>query len=180
MGELPVDLNPTPAALKSLDAFRSWQNGLFFPAVADPSRWEAYIRDLVDVQADGSVRPVTSDSVAGALFKALTTNPRNYSTVKAPALAIYAETFLDVAHGDSAQQVKNSAWEAKHMRPFRAASMARVKRELKRLEIVTVPGTHMTFLFTSRDRVAEAMKRFLTGNPLTVGSASAGSSASHR
>jgi pimeloyl-ACP methyl ester carboxylesterase len=160
-GELPVSFTPTPAALVSLDAFRSWQIGTFFPAITNPSRLEAYIRDMVDIQADGSVRPVASDSVSGALFNALVTNPRDYTKVKAPALAIYAETFLDGAHGDSAQRAKALAWEEKHLRPFRAASIARVKRELKSLEIVRVSGTHPDFMFTSRERVAEAMKGFL-------------------
>ena len=162
--ELPADLSPKPAALVSLDAFRAWQTGTFFPAVAESDRLEAYVRDMVDVQSDGTVRPVASDSVSAALFDALLTNGRVYAKVKAPALAIYSETFLDVVNGDSLQRTKFLAWEEKHMQPFRAASMARVKRELKRLEVVVVPGTHPDFMFTSRDRVAEAMKGFLTRN----------------
>jgi pimeloyl-ACP methyl ester carboxylesterase len=163
--DLPADLTPDPAALVSLSAFRSWQTETFFPAVSGRSRLEAYIRDMVDVQADGSVRPVASDSVSAALFNALMTNPRDYSVVKVPALAIYAETFLDVANGDSAQRVRNLSWEEQHMRAFRATSMARIQREVKQLQTLTVPGTHPDFMFTSRDLVAEAIKRFLTGNP---------------
>jgi pimeloyl-ACP methyl ester carboxylesterase len=163
--DLPADLTPKPPALVSLTAFRSWQTETFFPAIRTPNRLEAYIRDMVDVQADGSVRPVAGDSVSGALFEALMTNPRDYSMVKAPALAIYAETFLDVANGDSTQRVMNLAWEEQHMKPFRAASMARIQRELKQPQILTVPGTHPDFMFTSRDLVAEAITRFLTGNP---------------
>ena len=159
---LPADLSPKPSALASLEAFKAWQAGTFFPALANPERLESYLRDMVEVQPDGTVRPVASDSVAAALAEALLTNPRDYTKVRAPALAIYAETFLDVTHGDSAQRAKTLAWETKHMKPFRAASIERVKRELKQVEILRVPGTHPDFLFTSRDQVAEAMRRFLT------------------
>jgi len=160
--ELPANLSPSATALTSVEAFLAWQSGVFFPALSDRSRLESYLRDLIDIQADGTVKPVASDSVSAALFNALLTSPRDYSGVKAPALAIYAETFFDLTHGDSAQVAKNRAWEDKHMKPFRAASIARVKRELKNLEIVTVPGTHPDFIYTSRDLVAEAIRRFLT------------------
>ncbi len=158
---LPVNLTPTPDALVSLDTFRGWQRRAFFPAVSDTLRLEAYVRDLVDLQSDGTVRPVMSDSVAQAIFAVLVSNRRDYTKVKAPALAIYSETFLDVAKADSAQVVKNLAWETKFFAPFREASIARVRREIPRLEIVRVPGTHPDFVFTSRNQVVDAMRRFL-------------------
>jgi pimeloyl-ACP methyl ester carboxylesterase len=159
---LPVNLAPTPDALGSLGAFRAWQMRAFFPAGTDTTRLEAYVRDLVDLQADGTVRPVMSDSVYQAMFVVLVTNRRDYTKVKAPALAIYTETFLDVAKADSAQRAKNLAWEKKYFAPFREASIARVRREIPGIEIVRVPGTHPDFVFTSRDKVVEAMRRFLS------------------
>jgi hypothetical protein len=54
------------------------------------------------------------------------------------------------------------AWEQKYMAPIRAASSERVRRELPNVEIVNVPGTHMDFVFTSRDQVVGAMLRFLS------------------
>lgn len=158
---LPVNLSPTPEVLGSLDAFRAWQMRAFFPALTDTMRLEAYVRDLVDVQADGTVRPVMSDSVYQAMFVVLVTNRREYTKVKAPALAIYTETFLDVMKADSAQRAKNLAWEKKYFAPFREASIARVRREIPGIEIVRVPGTHPDFVFTSRDQVVQAMRRFL-------------------
>jgi pimeloyl-ACP methyl ester carboxylesterase len=158
---LPVNLVPTPDALVSLGAFRAWQMRAFFPAVRDTTRLEAYVRDLVDLQADGTVRPVMSDSVYQAMFVVLVTNRRDYTKVKAPALAIYTETFLDVTAADSAQKAKNLAWEKKYFAPFREASIARVRREIPGIEIVRVPGTHPDFVFNSRDTVVAAMRRFL-------------------
>jgi pimeloyl-ACP methyl ester carboxylesterase len=157
----PIDMTPPASAMTLLDAYRAYQRTLFFPGVSDASRFEAYIRDLVVVQPDGTVRQRMSDSVVQALATTLLTDRRDYTKVRSPALAIYAETFLDVRNGDSAQLAKNLAWEQKHMAPFRAASIERVRRELPNVEIVNVPGTHMDFVFTSREQVVAAMRRFL-------------------
>jgi hypothetical protein len=45
--------------------------------------------------------------------------------------------------------------------PFRAASQARLRRELKSVEIITVPGSHATFMLASRDTIARAFRSFL-------------------
>jgi len=157
----PIDITPPASAMTSLDAYRAYQRTVWLPGVSDASRFEAYIRDLVVVQPDGTVRQRMSDSVVQALATTLLTDRRDYTKVRSPALAIYAETFLDVRNGDSAQLAKNLAWEQKHMAPFRAASIERVRRELPGVEIVNVPGTHMGFIFRSREQVVAAMRRFL-------------------
>ena len=157
----PIDITPPASAMTSLDAYRAYQRTVWLPGVSDASRFEAYIRDLVLVQPDGTVRQRMSDSVVQALATTLLTDRRDYTKVRSPALAIYAETFLDVRNGDSAQLAKNLAWEQKHMAPFRAASIERVRRELPGVEIVNVPGTHMGFIFRSREQVVAAMRRFL-------------------
>ena len=51
--------------MKSLDAYRAYIR-FTMPAVSDSSRLEAYIRDLVVVQPDKTVRQAMSDSVAQA------------------------------------------------------------------------------------------------------------------
>jgi len=160
---LPFDMNPPAGAQTSLNAWRAFNRAFWFAGISDSSRYEAYIRALVVVQPDGTVRQRMSDSVAQALFTVLTKEPRDYTTVRAPALAIYATTMLDVLHGDSVQRAKSLAWEQKYMIPFRAASMARVRREIPGIEIVNVPGCHMDFVFVSRAQVVAAMRRFLLG-----------------
>ena len=86
---------------------------------------------------------------------------RDYSKVHLPALAIYAETFLDIRNGDPDLLAKNLDYERIHWAPFREASIKRVRRELPNVEIVKVLGTHMDFVFTSRGPVVDAMRRFL-------------------
>lgn len=157
----PEDFNPPASTLTSLDAFRDYQQATFFPKLSDMSRVEAYVRDLVVDQPDGHSTMRMSDSASAGLLQVLRSDHREYTKIHAPVLAIYATTFLDLQHGDSTQRAKIAAWERSYMAPFRAASMARVRREIPGIQIVQVPGTHMSFLFDSRDRVVAAMRRFL-------------------
>jgi pimeloyl-ACP methyl ester carboxylesterase len=160
---LPIDFMVPASAMRSLDAYRKYQKTIWFPAVDDTSRFEAYVRDLVVVQSDGTVRPRMTDSVAQEALNTVLTNRPDYTKVPSRALAIYAETFLDVRNGDPAQLAKNLGWEKKYMAPFRAACIERVRRELPTVEIVKVSGTHKDFVFTSREQVVSAMQRFLGG-----------------
>ena len=164
-GEIPADLNAPETARASLDAFRAWQQTVWFPGVADGARLEAYIRGLVEVQPDGRALPTIHDTVLAQLSEALMTSRRDYPKVKAPALSIYATTFFDLERGDSAQRAKMAGWEAKHIATFRAASKARIVRELAGVDTMSVPGTHMDFLFNSRDRMAAAIIAFLAQAP---------------
>lgn len=154
---------PAPvSAMTSLDTFRAFESSVWFPAVADPTRFEAYVRDLIVVQDNGSVRPKMSEATAQAIAAHLLGDPRDYTKVHSPTLAIFGETFFDSRNGDPAQRARHIAWDQKYWAPFRAASIERVRRELAKAEIVSVPGTHMDFLFTSRDQVVAAMRRFLS------------------
>lgn len=161
LDSLPVSVTPPPEALRSLAAFRTWHTSTWHPAVTEADRIEAYVQDQVEVQADGSVRTALRDSVGQAFFGTLLTDRRDYTRVKAPALVIYTESFFDLDHPDSIQRASNLRWEQKYFVPFRVASVERIRRELRNAEIVTVPGTHAEFVFTSRDRVVEAIRRFL-------------------
>ena len=160
---LPVNLTAPASAMTSLDAYRAYQRAVFFPAVSEPSRFEAYVRELVVIQSDGTVRQRMSDSVAQTVVNTAFSDRRDYTKVRSPALAIYAETFLDVRNGDPAQLAKNLAWEQKYMAPFRAASIERVRRELSNVEIVSVPGTHWTSSSRPENQVVAAVRRFLGG-----------------
>ncbi len=160
---VPVDFTPPASAMTSLDAYREYQQRTWLPAVSDVARFEAYVRDLVVIQSDGTVRQRITDSVTQAVLSTVLTDRRDYTKVRSPALAIYAESYFDTRNGDSSQYAKNLAWEQKYMAPLRAASIERVRRELPSVEIVKVPGTHKDFVFTSREQVVSAMQRFLGG-----------------
>jgi hypothetical protein len=150
--------------MKSLEGFRAYERSVWFPGVGDASRFEAYVRDQVVIQADGSVRPIMSETATQALVKTLITNRRDYTKVQSPALAIYAETMADTRSAEPAVRADVLARGQKYMASFRTASIERVRRELSSVEIVNVRGTHMDFLFTSREKVVAAMRRFLGGS----------------
>ncbi|MBE0659871.1 MAG: alpha/beta hydrolase [Bryobacteraceae bacterium] len=151
---------PPASAFVSLDAARAYLQTVWWPGV-DGSRLEAYMRGGLAVQPDGTVRSIMRDSVVEEIAAAMFTETRDYTRVRAPALAIYPETNLDVHHVSAAQAAENLAWERQYIAPFRQASVARARRELSNVEILNVPGTHLDFLFTSRDKVVDAMQRFL-------------------
>ena len=158
-----IYLNPPASARASLDAWRAYMKNVWFPGVRDASQLEAYIRGLVVVQPDGTVRKRVNDDTAQAVTTTLLTDRRDYTKVRCPALAIYPATLLDVHNGDPALVAENVAWEQKYMVSLRAASIERVRRELPNVEILKVPGTHNDFVFTSRKQVVAAMRRFLSG-----------------
>lgn len=159
----PMEFLAPANAMRSLDTYLDYQKSVWFAGVSDKSRFEADVRDLVEIQSDRTVRPRMTDNVTQAVLSATLTDRRDYTRVRASALAIYAETFLDVRNGEPAQLAKNLDWETKYMAPFRSASIKRVQRELPGVEIVKVPGTHKDFVFTSREQVVSAMQRFLRG-----------------
>lgn len=162
LGELPISLDPPAEARGSLNAFKAWWTPTWWPD-GDVSRAEAYLRDISGLAADGTLHVVPDSANAARAFGALLSDHRNYTKVKSPALAIYAEIFLSQPGKDSATTAAIVAWEEKHAVPFRTASQARIRKELKGVEIVMVPGSHMSFVFVSRDSVAARMTRFLLG-----------------
>jgi len=160
----PFSWDPPPSALRSFEAWRAWNLAVIYPAVGDAGRFDAELRDLVDLQPDGSLRLRMDAAVAQAVDASCHSGRRDYAKVRTPALAIYAETFIDVRHGDPGQCTRLLDWEQKRMAPFRAASIDRVKRELPMVEIVKVPGTHLDYVFTSREPLVAAIRRFLASS----------------
>jgi pimeloyl-ACP methyl ester carboxylesterase len=161
----PESMTTPASALVSLDAFREYQR-ISWAREIDPSKIEACIRDLVVIQPDGAVKERMSESTAQELYASVLADRRDYTNVHSPALAIYAETMLDLQCEGSAQRKKNSAWERKFMAPFRKSQIERIRRELPGVKIVNVPGSHNDFFFTCRQQVVGAMRRFLR-SPVT-------------
>jgi pimeloyl-ACP methyl ester carboxylesterase len=159
----PTDVTPPASAMTSLEAYMGNYLATWFPGLPDRRPVEAWVRDMVTINPDGTVTSVMSDATAEGLTATLFSDRRDYRAVRAPALAIYSETFLDLSHAPAAQLEKNRVWERDLFVPFRQASVARIREELPGVEILHVPGTHGDFVFVSRDRVVEAMHPFLAG-----------------
>jgi len=156
----PFMTEGTPAsALVTLDAYRA-RCAAQLPGVRDTRRFEAWIREDVDIQPDGRVRLKKFEGVP-QVFAAALIDRRDYTRVRAPALVVYSASFGEMHHGDPAQVAATLDWNQRYIAPFRAASEERVRRELPNVKVLQVPGTHDDLVFTCRKQVVVAMGQFL-------------------
>ena len=160
LNSYPYEMTTPANALRSLDAYRDYQR-IGWAREIDPNKVEACVRDSVVIQPNGTVKERMTERTAQEFFTSSFKDRRDYTKVRSPALAIYAKTMLDLHCDDLAQRRKNQAWERRFMTPFRAAQIKKIRRELHGVKIISVPGTHNDFFFTSREKVVDSMLRFL-------------------
>jgi len=155
--------SPEPAVLNSLDTLRSWYSAAWIgKGIAWTDGLEAFLCDATRIKPDGAIDPVPSLDVFTALLQTLGTWSRDYTKVRAPALALYATNFFPTDRSDPVLAEKLRAFEEGAMDPFRRASMERIHRELA---IVTVrqidDRTHMSIGVVELDVLAELNREFL-------------------
>ena len=162
----PLNLFPDESALGSLDAYRRWWQTTFFADAPWSNAAEAYMRDIVIQQPDGSLRPATPDSVFGEIAATYVSPPvyrRDYSKILAPALFVFPATWLPTGLADPELRRKAAAWHEHHYRPCRTAAIARLRTELTDVEIVELSGgNHVDFVVSQHAAVVAAMRAFLT------------------
>jgi pimeloyl-ACP methyl ester carboxylesterase len=164
---MPQSLLKTPAdALSSIDAYVSYKRAVEHPRVLDAHRIEAYLRAGVFVQTDGTVKSRIAGETWDALLATLLNDRRDYRRVRAPALALYADSLFDPNIADADRRALILAWEREYMVPFRRESVQRVRRELAHVRIVHIPGAHNDLHVTCRDQVVGEIRRFLTEGPV--------------
>ena len=162
---MPIDFVAPAGALRSLVAFRAHQKTIWFPAVSDTSRFEAYLRDLVVIQSDGTVRPRMTDSVATGGLTHYAHRPAGLYQGPFARPRDLRRDILDVRQrGIRPNSRRISTGKQKYIAPFRAASIERVRRELPSVEIVKVPGTHKDFVFYVTRTSGERDAALLRGN----------------
>jgi pimeloyl-ACP methyl ester carboxylesterase len=163
---LPLGFFDRPAeAMASLDAFRAYEKATLYPGLDDMRRIEANLREKVIIQSDGRVKDRVSKDVVDALYSALFTDKRrDYTRVRCPALAIYAESLYDLHVSDAHRREQLAAFEQRYWKPFQLKSIEQLRDELRDVQIVRVSGTHGDFFMTSRTQVVRAMERFLAAS----------------
>jgi pimeloyl-ACP methyl ester carboxylesterase len=158
---LPVPLAPDSAALRSFPAFRAWQKATAWPDVDWTRGMEAEVRDVSEIQPDGSVRPRQSDSLVAALFASLRSYHPNHTKVRAPVLALHAERFFAENQPDSATRAKFHTWN-ESAAPFFADGRRRLAKEMPGIRIVILPGTsHPSLPFQAHDSTVAELRHFL-------------------
>ena len=160
---LPSTLLETPdSALSSLDAYLLFQQTVEYVALDDMRRIEAYLRENVKIQPNGSIRLRMGVDLIGRLFSSLfASRPRDYARVRSPVLAIYASSGYEPNVSNSWRRDQSAIWEHLYMSPFREKSKARIRKEISNVKVVCVSGTHNGFTLTSKGRVVELMREFL-------------------
>ncbi|APV51266.1 hypothetical protein BWI17_17200 [Betaproteobacteria bacterium GR16-43] len=155
-------LGPEPAELRSIVIFRNWYRTAWLgPDTPWTPGLESYLRDGVRFRSDGLVQPVPTDKVVEALVKSLTDPPRDYASVKAPALVLYATSFFPPAperpEADAAMKEFNA-----FMASFRKGSRERIERELKGAVVKDVPDrNHMSIGVRDPQGLAKTIGEFL-------------------
>ncbi|HEX5076835.1 MAG TPA: alpha/beta hydrolase [Gemmatimonadaceae bacterium] len=163
-GNLPILLAPARADFASLPAYRGWWVRSFWGSGTPTASAEAEIRDVSRADSAGTIFQPT-DAVIDQLFKSLTEYRRDYSKVKAPVLALYADRFFTNQVPDSVRAGVD-AWNGE-FKAFQAASIARLRRELRTSpDIHVLPETsHNNFPMASRDTMVALINAFLAKPP---------------
>lgn len=161
---MPASLLEVPAnALTSFEAYRAFQKAQLMTGIDDMRRVEAYLRELLVFQPDGTLTLGMKDLDSTLIASLVSDLPRDYQKVRCPALALYAQSMFDLNAEDPLRRRDARIWEQEYMIPFRKKSVARVKKELEGVEIVQASGTHGDFFVTYRAQVVREMRRFLAG-----------------
>jgi pimeloyl-ACP methyl ester carboxylesterase len=160
----PVSLFPDEQALRSLDAYRRWWQATWFGDVPWPEAAEAHIRDMVDRQPDGTLRPTSPDSMFAEVVASYV-NPggyrRDYGKVAASALFIFPASWLPTL-ADPVLRRRVDEWHAVQYRPVRISAIERLRRELTDVTIVELDaGNHNNFFLAQHAEVVAAMRAFL-------------------
>jgi pimeloyl-ACP methyl ester carboxylesterase len=164
---LPSGYDSIPAsALSSFAALAQYQKGVrpheAVKTVEQIAAREAEFHDKFVLQADGTLRPRVPNAIVDSLFEALWNNKRrDYSRVRVPVLAIFAQRAYDADTPDLRRRAALEHFEETYWAPFQIKSIERLRRELANVEIIQFPGTHGDFRSRSHHAVIGAMRRFL-------------------
>jgi pimeloyl-ACP methyl ester carboxylesterase len=151
---------PAASDRASLDAYRAWYRTHWLGNAEWTSGLESYLRDATRLVDDRSVRGVPSGSMYRPLIRSVASSPRNYREVRAPALALYATSFLPLSDRPS-QAERARAFNA-FMSSFRSASQQRLENELSSVTVRRIEGaTHRSIGVTNIAALAETIQDFL-------------------
>ncbi len=162
-GDILAANSPGAPDVRSLDALRTWYHAAWLgKAVPWTPGLEAYIRDLAQPDAAGTLHLKPNDQASAAVFATLGNWKRDYTKVQAPTLALYAATFFPLDSSDPALVQKLRDFNQNIMVPFRQASMERVQRELRNVTVKQIGDrNHMSIGLQQPDVVAATIREFL-------------------
>lgn len=148
--------------LASVNAYRKWYHGFWFPDVDWNSTLESNLQASIHINPDSSVKTIPNDEVARIILQSAMNYHRNYDKVIAPALVFYTNSFFRAANNDSITAAIYDKLEREIIIPWRQSSMNRIKNEMKNVTIKIIPnGSHVSFHFLSKDEIVKSINSFL-------------------
>src|SRR5260221_13239122 len=87
--------------LSSVDAYRSWCHGFWFPDIDWNSTLESNLQGSIRINPDKSIRTLPDDEVSKITLQSAMTYHRKYDKVSAPALVLYTNSFFHASKNDS-------------------------------------------------------------------------------
>ena len=158
-------MNPPESAMVSFEAYRSYHQAEVFAPLKDMQRVEAYLRETVVIQPNGSVKHSMAEAIQQDIFKAVLADPpRQYHLIRCPVLAIFPHSQFNLHGADPQRREEALECERAYMAPMREKFMKQIGRDLPDAQIVRIPGAHSDFFLNSKDQVAALMLRFLRGS----------------
>lgn len=154
-------LGPDAAHLVSIDSYREWFQSTLVPELAWTPELEAWIRALVEPAPDGGLRERRDPVVQASYNRISTDHRRDYESVRAPALALFAERFL-IGPADPALAQAAAGWNERFSIPGREIAMRRYREGLSDVRMISYPGTsHESLVHHNPTQIAGDILAFL-------------------
>jgi hypothetical protein len=147
--------SPAAENVTSFDAYRAWYIEHWIGPSTPSAGLEAHLHNSTTLGADGRVQTIPSAAVRQALITSLASSARRYDEVRAPALALYADSFLPTRD-------EHAATINAFMQPFQVASVLRISRNLSDVTITQIEDTtHKSIGFVNAATLAVKIETFL-------------------
>ena len=162
LSTIPESAFPDNAGFKSPADYKKWYHNFWFSDIEWNPTLEANLLATMLVNPDGSITPIPDDRLSNNILKSVMSYKRNYTSIQAPALAIYAKQWLYPPAKDEKILSIYESMEKDIVVPWRLRNINKMKAELKDLTILEVPnGSHTSFIFLSKDSLVNSINTFL-------------------
>lgn len=159
---LPKSFFADTSELVSLDAYRKWYHGFWFPDVDWNSTLESNLQACININPDSSITTIPNDEISRSILQSAMNYQRSYDKVISPALVLYTNSFFKAANTDSTTTAIYDNLEKEIVNQWRQSSMNRIKNEMKKATIKVISkGSHTSFIFLSKDEIVQSIKSFL-------------------
>ena len=159
---LPKSFLADSSDLSSLDAYRNWYHKFWFADMEWNATLEANLKATIKINPDSSVTTIPDDSIFKRTLESAMSYHRDYSKIQSPALAIFTRKFFVPPVTDSNVVAVYEDMEKRIIDPWRLHSINQMKTELNNLAIKELEvGSHVSFIFLSRDVLVETITAFL-------------------